>query len=212
MTNPIIIAYHLIWTAYGWWLPNDPRGSTSKKLRNNILAELGSVHHGRKRIQPPSNEIREFYKNAAVKLKHPLLLFGQSETKIIASAFADTISQYRYTCYACAIMPEHVHILIRKHKHNAEQMIAFLQEHSRLRLSETDLQSVNHPVWSGSGWKVFLDHPDSIRRTIRYINNNPIKSNIKPQEWTFVKNYDGWPLHPGHNPNSPYARRLGGKY
>ena len=25
--HPIVIAHHLIWTAYGWWLPNDPRGS-----------------------------------------------------------------------------------------------------------------------------------------------------------------------------------------
>ena len=24
---PIVIAYHLIWTVYGWWLPNDLRGS-----------------------------------------------------------------------------------------------------------------------------------------------------------------------------------------
>ena len=23
--NPIVIAYHLVWTAYGTWLPNDPR-------------------------------------------------------------------------------------------------------------------------------------------------------------------------------------------
>ena len=29
MNNPLVIAYHLIWTAYGWWLPNDPRGSGS---------------------------------------------------------------------------------------------------------------------------------------------------------------------------------------
>jgi hypothetical protein len=28
------------------------------------------------------------------------------------------------------------------------------------------------------------------------------------QQWMFVKPYDGWPLHPGHNPNSPYAKRL----
>ena len=29
-TNPVVIAYHLIWTAYGTWLPNDLRGSGSR--------------------------------------------------------------------------------------------------------------------------------------------------------------------------------------
>jgi hypothetical protein len=27
--KPIVIAHHIMWTLYGWWLPNDPRGSTS---------------------------------------------------------------------------------------------------------------------------------------------------------------------------------------
>jgi len=50
MARPLVIAYHLIWTAYGWWLPNDPRGSGSEELRNDILSELGDIHHGRKRV------------------------------------------------------------------------------------------------------------------------------------------------------------------
>jgi hypothetical protein len=31
----MIAGYHLIWTAYGWWLPNDPRGSTSQGKHGN---------------------------------------------------------------------------------------------------------------------------------------------------------------------------------
>ncbi|MCP4379158.1 MAG: hypothetical protein GY794_23680 [bacterium] len=36
-----VIAYHLIWTAYGWWLPNDPRRSTSHLMRRDIVTTLG---------------------------------------------------------------------------------------------------------------------------------------------------------------------------
>ena len=61
----IVAAYHLIWTAYGWWLPNDPRGSSSHEIRVERLEDLGDLHYGRKRIQPPSREIREFYERAA---------------------------------------------------------------------------------------------------------------------------------------------------
>ena len=61
MSHPLVIAYHLIWTAYGYWLPNDPRGSGSRTIRNDIIAELGELHHGRKRVQPAGAVEGEFH-------------------------------------------------------------------------------------------------------------------------------------------------------
>ena len=208
MVLPIVIAHHLIWTGYGWWLPNDPRGSTSRSIASDVIAELGELHYGRRKVQPPSHEIREFYGRAKQVLKFALLEFAREEFEAIAHGFAEAISRERYTCYACAILPDHVHVLIRKHRHKAEDMIQNLQQASRLRLSTSGLVPPDHPVWATSGWKVFLDHPDAVRRTIRYIEKNPPQSRLPPQHWPFVTEYDGWPLHPGHNPNSPYARRL----
>ncbi|HSZ59316.1 MAG TPA: hypothetical protein VK797_26980 [Tepidisphaeraceae bacterium] len=49
----MVLAHHLIWVAYGWWLPNDPRGSMSRYLDRDILAELGELHYGRKRVGDP---------------------------------------------------------------------------------------------------------------------------------------------------------------
>ena len=54
----MVIAYHLIWTAYGWWLPNDPRGSMSELIASDIIAELGELHYGRKRVQPLPRDSR----------------------------------------------------------------------------------------------------------------------------------------------------------
>jgi REP element-mobilizing transposase RayT len=171
MPQPIVIAHHLIWTAYGWWLPNDPRGSGSKVIRRDVIADLGELHEGRKKIQPPSRVVREFYQNAAQLLKHPLLTFDEPARNEIGNAFADVIQNERYTCYACAIMADHIHILIRKHKHTAEQMAAKLKTQSRLRLSPLHYREDNHPTWTaGTGWKVFLDHPDEVWRTIKYID------------------------------------------
>ena len=209
MGQPLVIAYHLIWTAYGWWLPNDPRGSGSKEIRNDVIAELGELHHGRKRVQPTGREVWRFYKQARAVLKHPLLTFDEGARCEIASAFAQVIEEQRYTCYACAIMPDHVHILIRKHKDQAEDMMEKLKEASRARLYVSQIPPAEHPTWAnGGGWKVFLDHPEEVRRTIGYIDRNPIPIGLPMLRWPFVKLYDGWPLHPGHSPNSPYARRL----
>ena len=134
MQHPFIIAYHLIWTAYGWWLPNDPRGSMSRTVESDILTELGELHYGRKQVQPSSAEIHEFYSKATSSLKHPLLELGPRDRDAVACAFAEAISENRYTCYACAIMPDHAHLMIRKHRHKAEEMIDRLQASSRLRL------------------------------------------------------------------------------
>jgi len=207
-TKPIVIGYHLMWTLYGWWLPNDPRGSTSNALRNDLLADLGALHHGRKSIQPSGRDIRAFYEQAAAVLKHELLSFTPEQLPLVAQAIGEVVVAHNYTCYACAIMPDHVHILIRKHRHLAEEMIQNFQSLSRKRLSSMGVRGPDHPTWTQGGWKVFLDHPDDIRRTIRYIENNPIKSRWPVQRCGFVREYDNWPLHEGHSPHSPYANAL----
>ena len=209
MSQPLVIAYHLIWTAYGWWLPNDPRGSFSKAIDSDVLKELGGLHYGRKRVQPAGRVVREFYEKAVELLRFPLLTFDAPARDVIAQAFDDVIDRERYTCYACAVMPDHMHILIRKHKHLAEEMMDRLKEASRGRLQAEGYRTADHPTWTaGGGWKVFLDHPEEVRRTIGYIGKNPIKIGLPQQRWPFVKVYDDWPLHPGHSPNSPYAKRL----
>jgi hypothetical protein len=156
-----LAAYHLIWTAYGWLLPNDPRGSSSHEIRVERLEDLGELHYGRKQIQPPSREIREVYERAGGLLKHPLLTFGEDDFPLIADGFRRVIHDERYTCYACAIMPDHVHVLIRKHKHDAEAMIDHLQARSKEILLAEHRRFESHPVWGGPGWRVFLYSVDA---------------------------------------------------
>lgn len=197
----MVAAYHLIWTVYGHWLPNDPRGSSSHKIHCAKLAPLGGLHHGRKRLQPAGRVIREFYEAAQGVLKYDLRTFTPSDISTIACGFAEVIKQRTYTCYACAIMPDHVHLVIRKHRDKAEQMIEHLQETSRHVLQLASWSE--HPVWGGPGWKVFLNTRDNISRTIRYVEQNPVKIKKPIQAWAFVKSYDGW--LPGCAPAKPLA-------
>lgn len=208
MPQPLVIAYHLIWTVYGWWLPNDPRGSGSKTVRNPQLNDLGELHYGRRSQQPSVQEIRKFYNEAKSRLRYPLLKLRGNEVASAARGLADAITAHRYTCYACAIMPDHVHLILRKHKHTAEQMIENLQSLSRERLIREGHRAWEHPVWTVGGWKRFLDRPTAVRRTIKYIEQNPLEIGLPRQQWPFVTPYNDWPLHPGHSPHSPYARRL----
>lgn len=190
----MVLAHHLIWVAYGWWLPNDLRGSMSRAIASDVIAELGVLHHGRRRIQPASRDIRAFYEVAGNVLKFPLLRFAAVEIDAIFLAFNHVIETCGYTCYACAIMPDHVHLCVRKHRDRAEDMIANLQSESRRRVRGVGLRAADHPVWGGPGWKVFLDSVDDIERTIPYVQHNPMKLGMAPQRFSFVTPYDGWPV------------------
>ncbi|NNJ27775.1 hypothetical protein LzC2_38830 [Planctomycetes bacterium LzC2] len=188
----MVAAYHLIWTAYGWWLPNDPRGSMSKEISVRSLRELGPCHHGRKTVQPQGRAIREFYERAAEKLRHELLTFPPNQCGCIAEAMGKAIRRHGYTCCAAAVMPDHVHVLIRKHRDRGETMIANLQAASRELLLRRGHRDKEHPVWGGPGWVVFLETPTDIRRVIHYIERNPIKIGWPVQQWEWVTEYDGW--------------------
>ncbi len=188
----MVVGYHLIWTAYGWWLPNDPRGSSSQEIRVKKLSELGPLHEGRKTIQPPGRDIRRFYDEAKDLLNHELLTFSTTERQVIANAFSAVLASCRYTCYACAIMPDHIHLLIRRHRDRGETMIANLQEESRQGLISAGFRSAEHPVWGGPGWKRFLNSRADIERVVKYVRRNPTEIGMPEQDWPFVSIYDGW--------------------
>ena len=188
----MVAGFHLVWTAYGWWLPNDPRGSWSDEVRVEPIAALGEAHYGRKPIQPAREEVRRFYEEARAVLKHPLLTFTDEDVAIVAASFAKEMTARKYTCYGCAIMPDHVHLLIRKHRDHAETMSEILQDASRQALLQAGRHTGDHPVWGGKGWKGFLFSQADMHRTIAYIEENPVKANLPAQSWPFVKLYDGW--------------------
>jgi REP element-mobilizing transposase RayT len=201
----MVIAHHLIITAYGWWLPNDPRGSTSHCVVNDVLKDLGELHFGRKRIQPAGREIRAFYRQAEELLDHDLLTFDNPAVQIIASAFGKCIEENHYTCYGGVVMFDHAHLCLRKHKHRAEEMIEQFQDYSARALRAVKCRAGTHPVWAEGGWKVFLDHPEDVHRTIKYIEQNPIKMHRPIQRWPWITSYNNWPFHRRLRFSSPRA-------
>jgi REP element-mobilizing transposase RayT len=196
--DSMIIAHHLMCTAYGWWLPNDPRGSMSMDMRVEPVAELGAVHYGRKQVQPHAEELRRFHQEAGDVLKHQIRVFDDEETALLGTTIEQWIIDNNYTCYACALMPDHVHLLIRRHRDPAETMLEKFQTATRSAIVAAGHRSPTHPVWGGKGWKVFQNSVEQVRRTIRYVENNPLKAGRPRQYWPFVKPYDGWmPRIPG---------------
>ena len=188
----MVIAHHLIWTVYGWWLPNDPRGSSSHEIRVEPIAALGPLHHGRKVVQPSGEELRHFHDEARGVLKHPVLTFTEEDITFLGDLLGRVIHERGFTCYGAAVMPEHVHLLIRRHRDKAETMLEVFQKETREALIAAGRRTATHPLWGGPGWKVFLSTPQDIVRIIGYIERNPERSGRPRQHWPFVTRYDGW--------------------
>jgi REP element-mobilizing transposase RayT len=194
-----VIATHLILVLYGHWAVNDPRGSGSTTFLDLKFAPLGPIHFGRKPNdeQPSREEIRAFHQHHSELLNFPIFWIDDAKRSEIAAAIEDAIRAQGYTCYACAICGNHIHLVIRTHKHNALTQWANLAESTRqrLRLRFANEISPHHPVISARPYKVFLYSPQDVHGRIRYIETNPLKEGLPAQHWPFVTPYDNWPLH-----------------
>jgi REP element-mobilizing transposase RayT len=188
----MVVGSHLIWTVYGWWLPNDPRGSSSHEIRVERIADLGELHYGRKRIQPSRAELRRFQDEAREILHHDVLMLNDDQIELVGETLGEAIRERGWTCYACAVLPEHIHLLIRRHRDKAETMLNCLQDKTKQELISAGRRPAAHPVWGGPGWKVFQSTREDMERTIKYIEDNPAKAGRPRQYWDFVKEYDGW--------------------
>ena len=172
----MVAGYHLIWTVYGYWLPNDPRGSTSKEVRVEAVKPLGDHHFGRKAQQPSSKQLHEFLKGAHDTLAHSVLPFDDDDIILVGATLGRQIGDRGYVCYACAVMPDHVHMVIRRNGDRAEEMIAHFQKEAKAALINAGKRAVNHSVWTdGPGWKTFINSQQQFRSEIMYIQRNPEK-------------------------------------
>jgi REP element-mobilizing transposase RayT len=194
----MVLASHIIFSTYGFWLPNDPRGSWSDFVRNWDLFLQGgparkvSVRHSIAK-QPHDRRARQYGKDA---LRFNLVRFTGTQARSVATGFRKAVAESQYDVLACSIMPDHVHMVVARHENAAERIIGHLKARATQQLVADDL----HPfvelrdehgrfpsVWANSAWKVFLDSQTDIDRAIRYVRDNPLKEGKPLQKWSFVK-------------------------
>src|SRR4051812_12810050 len=100
----MVLAYHVIISAYGFWLPNDRRGSWSDFVRAYELLKFGfatKINTRRSVAGAPHNaSLRAAAKRA---LRYPPVIFTGEQALCIAGGFIDAIRHSHYTIYACAI-------------------------------------------------------------------------------------------------------------
>jgi REP element-mobilizing transposase RayT len=184
--NRVTLAVHLILTGYGHWLPNDLRGSGSSEVLKDELKDMGDIHHGRKRDQPSRDELKNFHREAEPLLDHEVLWFDKAMRNAIGKSFGAVIKARGYTCWACAVLRDHAHLLIRNHRDKSDVMWSAFAEESQRVLRPFSTIPQGHPIWSSRPYKVLLFSRAETVARVPYIEGNPRKHRLPDQHWEFV--------------------------
>ena len=188
-----VIAYHSIFSTYGFWLPNDPRGSWSEVVRRWDLLKHGapSKVNTRKSVASRRHDSkkRERAKNA---MKHEPIVFTGKQAQLVGSAFRTYTTKSQIPVFACAILPNHVHMVIGCHHNDVRQTIGRLKQVATIALRKHEdeknaMQTIS--PWAQRSWHVYLSKERDVLRAIRYVEENPIRAGLKRQRWMIVQSY-----------------------
>ena len=101
--------------------------------------------------------------------------------------------------HACAIMPDHVHLVVGRFRLSIERTCEQLKGAATAQLNRdgihpfADVHYCNGRTptpWARKGWWVFLNSNSDIHRSIRYVDKNPVHAGLRPQRWSFVTPYE----------------------
>jgi REP element-mobilizing transposase RayT len=193
---------HLIFSTYGFWLPNDPRGSGSTRVRAQHIYEAGGEATKVHTTYSVANRPHDMRLRRAAKeaLKYPAVESTGMQARAVGRGIAAICPKVGLVVHACAILPDHVHVVVAAHRLGGDEVIECLKRASTRGMNKEGL----HPLqafprangrlpspWAGGGWKVYLDTPAEMRSRIRYVEQNPVRAGFPPQRWSFVVPYMG---------------------
>jgi REP element-mobilizing transposase RayT len=177
-------------------LPNDPRGSWSEFVGSWDLFRYGSATKvsTRRSVAARPHDTRQ-RRTAKSSLKYPPVVLNTAQAAVVGTAFGKYSQRNAVDVWACAILPDHVHLIVGRHELPVEQLVIQLKSAgsreliaARLHPLATYAVGQHRPpkAFSRGEWKVFLDRDDDIRRAIRYVEQNPIKEGYPRQRWPFI--------------------------
>jgi hypothetical protein len=192
----VVLGYHVPLANYGFWLPNDERGSGSDYVRKKSLLQFGAAKTlttRRSTARAPHNfELRRLAKEL---LRYPAVEFNEQQIQSVARGFAKVARDNGIVIHACAILSGHQHLVIKRHRLLIEQLIRQLRTGASRQLLEDRLHPFAHVrepdgsiprIWGRSPWKVFLNSDAEILDAIDYVEDNPLKDDKPRQNWHFI--------------------------
>ena len=211
----IDLGAHVILSTYGFWLPNDPRGSWSKYVGKPELYDLGRATKvtTRKSVAHVVHDAKA-RRAAKEKLQYPPVRFSGKQALAIAAGFGQAVLEGGYVVYACSILPTHVHPAIGPHERKYEMIALHLKNRATSALRGRGMDPMQKYAgadgtipspWAKGLWKVYIHEAAHLRAVIRYVEENPLREGKRVQGWGFVTKLDvkRGGAHPGARWGAP---------
>ena len=193
----MVVGYHVSFSAYGFWLPNDPRGSWSNFVGKWELYRAAGKATRTTETRSLARRPHDRGLRAAAKreLDRAPVRFTPEQVASIGRAFDTYVSKAGLAVWACAIMPDHVHVVFAPHRLAPKEVVNKLKGAATTQLVEDELHPFQHlkpatgppPKCFAQGeWVIFID-PEDVAWHVEYVENNPLKAGLERQEWEFVQ-------------------------
>lgn len=188
--------FHVIFSTYGFWLLNDPRGSWPDTVRRWELAQFGpATKVSTRRSVAMIDHDHELRRAAKRALTYPEVKLTGRQSRSAATGFHMATEEAGYLVYACSNLPQHAHLALGPHRRPIRRIVG----HFKARATQQLVQDCLHPLaeftqpdgttpspWAHGSWTVFLFSEEHLRRAIEYIERNPLKEGKPRQRWSFV--------------------------
>jgi hypothetical protein len=182
--------YHLIMTAYGFWLPNDPRGSWPTFVGSWELYKFGpATKTSEKRSLAHDPHDRERRLAAKRALKDPPARFDARQRE------ATAIREGEYAVHALCVGHDHAHAVVGRDQRTIEQIATHLKSRATMAMRRANVHPLAHYAlgngatptrWAAGIWSVFINDEKQLGAAIAYVERHPEKEGLLPQTYLFL--------------------------
>ena len=125
----MVLGTHTVIGMYGFWLPNDGRGSGSVYVGATHLLPYGLAtkveDRRRSRARVPHDRIARVEARKALLYEPVVLTLEQIHS--VARGFRTVVERTGCILYACSILPDHIHLVPKRHRYSIEKLTNLLK-------------------------------------------------------------------------------------
>ena len=120
-------------------------------------------------------------------MKYPAVKLNGTQARAVGRGIADYANANHIPVWECAILPDHVHLVVARTPGSIKQIIIQMKGAGTRQLIKENLHPFKGEAkcFARGEWTVFLDPPD-VKRAMNYVANNPLKEGLPRQRWWFL--------------------------
>ncbi len=182
---------HLAWTAYGTWLPGDPRGHWSALF--DLYGRLARAGHQLNLPDPTTLAHARQEMSEEPKLLDPVeqMLVGAMIGGFItgegpAAPWAQAGYPTPLEAWALAVERTHVHMLIAPPPRKVGGVVGRVKGTSSSALRKLPGNRARRRIWTTGYWKAFLYDDAAVRAVQDYIEQHNVRRGFGRRRFDFV--------------------------